>query len=88
MAGVLPGVEYARRRRLYQNGGNSSDNGSGVRRPTSCLYTSNHENGSLHSSITTTLLQRSIQNQGYDDQNLGGVAREARERLVGLNAIV
>ncbi|KAA8535277.1 hypothetical protein F0562_030280 [Nyssa sinensis] len=81
MAGMLPGVECARRRRLHQSGGwlhspNTSAHGS-TRRSSFCLYTSNHES---HLSSSSSL-QRSTPNQGYEDEKLGGVAREAKERL-------
>ncbi|XWS27128.1 hypothetical protein CRYUN_Cryun26dG0089500 [Craigia yunnanensis] len=81
MAGMLPGVECARRRRFHQSGG-SSDSPSVAsigltRRSSFCLYTSNHE--THHSSVSSQ--QRSISIQAYQDEKLGGVAREAKERL-------
>ncbi|KAK9269154.1 hypothetical protein L1049_000923 [Liquidambar formosana] len=85
MAGMLPGVECARRRRFHQGGGGYSDSsivaGHGLtRRSSFCLYiTSNHES---HLSSTSSLQQRSTANQAYQlDEKLGGVAREAKERL-------
>ncbi|KAK6248280.1 hypothetical protein QUC31_019845 [Theobroma cacao] len=81
MAGMLPGVECARRRRFHQSGG-ASDSPSTVpigwtRRSSFCLYTSNHE--THHSSVSSQ--QRSILNQANQDEKLGEVAREAKERL-------
>ncbi|XP_022751658.1 probable E3 ubiquitin-protein ligase RHY1A isoform X1 [Durio zibethinus] len=82
MAGMLPGVECARRRRIYQSGG-SSDSPSlaatGLtRRSTFCLYTSNHE---THNSSVSSQKQRSILIQAHQDERLGGAAGEAKERL-------
>ncbi|XVF34493.1 hypothetical protein REPUB_Repub18cG0063400 [Reevesia pubescens] len=81
MAGMLAGVECARRRRFHQSGG-SSDSPSlaavGLsRRSSLCLYTSNHE--THHTSVSSQ--QRGIFLQSYQDEKLGGVAREAKERL-------
>lgn len=79
MAGMLPGVEFARRRRLYGYSDSSSVAGHSnwTRRSSFCLYTSNHESHLSSSSAT----QRSILNQAYQDDKLGEVAREAKERL-------
>ncbi|CAN1318559.1 Probable E3 ubiquitin-protein ligase RHY1A [Linum perenne] len=68
MAGMLPGVECARRRRFHKSGG--------IRRPSFCLYTSNHEGS--NTSVTSL---RSIQSDIHEDEKLGGVVREAKERL-------
>ncbi|KAJ4709677.1 RING/U-box superfamily protein [Melia azedarach] len=80
MAGMLPGVECARRRRFHQSGGYSDSQTisahSGTRRSSFCLYTSNHE--SHHTSISSL---RSIIYQASQDEKLGGIAREAKERL-------
>ncbi|XWS17042.1 hypothetical protein CRYUN_Cryun33cG0033800 [Craigia yunnanensis] len=81
MAGMLAGVECARRRRFHQSGW-SSDSPSvaaagSTRRSSFCLYTSNHE--THHISVSSQ--QRSILIQAYQDEKLGGVAREAKERL-------
>ncbi|KAK1549714.1 hypothetical protein Q3G72_006634 [Acer saccharum] len=80
MAGMLPGVECARRRRFHKSGDSPSMANSHVstRRSSFCLYTSNHE--SHHTSISNSL-QRSIINHTYQDEKLGGLAREAKERL-------
>ncbi|KAK8604796.1 hypothetical protein V6N13_082268 [Hibiscus sabdariffa] len=83
MAGMLPGVECARRRRFHQSGGLPDSPGAAVigltRRSSFCLYTSNHE--THHSSVSSQ--QRSVSTQTHQDDKLGGVAREARERLDG-----
>ncbi|PON35938.1 43kDa postsynaptic protein [Parasponia andersonii] len=84
MAGMLPGVECARRRRFHQSGGSSDSLGAPpfgrTRRSSFCLYTSNHETNHTSASL---MKQRSISSsQMYqDDQKLGLVAREAKERL-------
>lgn len=83
MAGMLPGVECARRRRFHQSGpdspGGSSGHGSSTRRSSFCLYTSNNE--SYFSNMSS--VQRSPQSQAYCDDKLGVAAREAKERLDG-----
>ncbi|XP_024024490.1 probable E3 ubiquitin-protein ligase RHY1A isoform X2 [Morus notabilis] len=87
MAGMLPGVECARRRRCHQSGG-SSDSLSApaygwTRRPSFCLYTSNNEK-THHITSTFLMKQGSMSTQVYqddDDQKLGVKAREAKERL-------
>nr|DAD27319.1 TPA_asm: hypothetical protein HUJ06_028787 [Nelumbo nucifera] len=47
MAGMLPGVECARRRRFHQGGSWAESQGiagnTRTRRPSFCLYTSSHE---------------------------------------------
>ncbi|KDP30180.1 hypothetical protein JCGZ_16962 [Jatropha curcas] len=78
MAGMLPGVECARRRRFHQSCDTPCSAVSGsTRRSSFCLYTSNHE--SSHTSISSSL--RSIINKAYEDEMLGVVARQAKERL-------
>ncbi|XP_061963901.1 uncharacterized protein LOC133688434 isoform X3 [Populus nigra] len=85
MAGVLPGVECARRRRFHRSGDSLGAPAHGwTRRPSFCLYTSSHENH--HGSISSLnwiekQKQRSILNQADEDEKLGGVAKEAKERL-------
>ncbi|KAF8036745.1 hypothetical protein BT93_C2454 [Corymbia citriodora subsp. variegata] len=80
MAGMLPGVEFARRRRLHQGGGAWSDStptaayGS-VRRGS--LPSRNHE--PLHHCSSS--YSRGMMNRCCEDEKLGGVAREAKERL-------
>ncbi|KAL7190978.1 hypothetical protein ACSBR2_023114 [Camellia fascicularis] len=82
MAGMLPGVECARRRRFHQSGGwadspNTSTGHGWTRRPSFCLYTSKHESPLSSSSS----LKRNTENQAHQDEKLGEVAREAKERL-------
>ncbi|XP_075670213.1 uncharacterized protein LOC142639975 [Castanea sativa] len=78
MAGMLPGVECARKRRFHQSvaGGPESANlaaNGGTRRSYLSLYPTNNE-----THHTTFSLK---QHQAYQDVELGGVAKEARERL-------
>ncbi|TKY54752.1 hypothetical protein E2542_SST19164 [Spatholobus suberectus] len=72
MSGMLPGVECARRRRLHNSG---STRDSTTR--SFCLYMRNLQSPFSSSS----LLERSMLNQAYPDENLGGAAREAKRRL-------
>ncbi|XP_042479477.1 probable E3 ubiquitin-protein ligase RHY1A [Macadamia integrifolia] len=85
MAGMLPGVECARRRRIHQGGGwieSQSKVGNGrTRRSAFCLYASNGHESHLSSSSSSSSLQRNTTNQSFQDEKLGGVAREAKERL-------
>ncbi|KAG4991056.1 hypothetical protein AAZX31_09G089500 [Glycine max] len=81
MAGMLPGVECARRRRFRRcSDSNSTSLGShaSTRRSSFCLYASNHDQCRLFSSSS---LQRSMLYQAHPDENMGGVAREAKQRL-------
>ncbi|XP_038998921.1 uncharacterized protein LOC120124289 [Hibiscus syriacus] len=79
MAGMLPGVECARRRRTRPNG-SSSDSpivaaiGS-TRKSCFCLYATKHES---HFCLQK---QRSILVEACEDEKLGGTAREAKRRL-------
>jgi hypothetical protein len=54
MAGMLPGVECARRRRRLRQGGSSSsgvaDAPCGTRRPSFCLYAGGHDHAHLGSA--------------------------------------
>ncbi|KEH38087.1 putative transcription factor C2H2 family [Medicago truncatula] len=81
MAGMLPGVESARRRRVHKCGGFSdspsfsSHNTS--RRSSFCLYASNHESRISSSSS----MQRNILYQSHQDENMVGAARAAKQRL-------
>ncbi|KAJ0749637.1 putative transcription factor C2H2 family [Helianthus annuus] len=79
MAGMLPGVESARRRRIRGSGGwsdQSSVVGSGLGSARIRVFHDTH--------ITPiSLLQRSIVNRSDEDDKLGGAAREAKERLDG-----
>ncbi|XP_022946687.1 probable E3 ubiquitin-protein ligase RHY1A [Cucurbita moschata] len=84
MAGMLPGVECARRRRFHQSI-TSSDTPStaaklgSTRRPSFCLYTSNRD---FHiTSSSSCSQQRSSSHQAYQNEKLGEIAREAKERL-------
>ncbi|KAI3771782.1 hypothetical protein L6452_02950 [Arctium lappa] len=74
MAGMLPGVETARRRRLRGWCDSSSVIGSGFGSMRSRL---SHDTHITH----TSFLQRNQSDD--DDDKLGGAAREARERLNG-----
>ncbi|XP_031388581.1 probable E3 ubiquitin-protein ligase RHY1A isoform X2 [Punica granatum] len=77
MAGMLPGVELARRRRLPRGGSwvepPATSAYSSTRRASLCLYARNHDGRSSSSSSSS----------GHEDgdEKLGGVAREAKERL-------
>ncbi|KAK4604617.1 hypothetical protein RGQ29_012900 [Quercus rubra] len=78
MAGMLPGVECARRRRFHQSvaGGPESANlaaNGGTRRSCLSLYPTNNE--THHTTFSL------MKHQAYKDVELGGVAKEARERL-------
>ncbi|GMY35719.1 probable E3 ubiquitin-protein ligase RHY1A [Fagus crenata] len=85
MAGMLPGVECARRRRFHPSGGLSDSPSTpahgGTRRSCLSLYPTSNE--THHTSISL------LQKQAYPDVELRGVAREAKERLdqrLGLKA--
>ncbi|XP_019415964.1 PREDICTED: probable E3 ubiquitin-protein ligase RHY1A isoform X2 [Lupinus angustifolius] len=81
MAGMLPGVESARRRRFHHSGGcldsPSLSPHNSTRRSSFCLYAKNNE--SLLPSFSS--LQRSMFNQTHPDENIVGAAREAKQRL-------
>ncbi|KAL0552704.1 hypothetical protein IC582_011825 [Cucumis melo] len=83
MAGMLPGVECARRRRFHHSI-NSSDSPStaaksgSTRRPSFCLYTSNRD---FHLISSSSSQQRSLTNKAHQNEKLGEIAREAKERL-------
>ncbi|OIV97262.1 hypothetical protein TanjilG_10796 [Lupinus angustifolius] len=81
MAGMLPGVESARRRRFHHSGGcldsPSLSPHNSTRRSSFCLYAKNNE--SLLPSFSS--LQRSMFNQTPPDENIVGAAREAKQRL-------
>ncbi|KAD3067956.1 hypothetical protein E3N88_35836 [Mikania micrantha] len=79
MAGMLPGVESARRRRLRGS--------SGWCDPSSVI-SSGFGSARIRLSHDTHLapisfMQRSMENQSDEDKKLGGAAREAKERLDG-----
>ncbi|KAE9587618.1 hypothetical protein Lal_00021872 [Lupinus albus] len=81
MAGMIPGVESARRRRFHHSGGcfdsPSMSTNNSTRRSSFSLYATNHE--SFISSSSS--LQRNMFYQTYPDENMVGAAREAKERL-------
>ncbi|KAL3532239.1 hypothetical protein ACH5RR_005760 [Cinchona calisaya] len=87
MAGMLPGVEVARRRRFHQSGGGLFDCPSSAsfsahtstRRSSFCLYASNYE------SHFTTISSMPISpiTRLHCDQKLNDEAREAKQRLDG-----
>ncbi|KAL6012054.1 hypothetical protein ACLOJK_002529 [Asimina triloba] len=88
MAGMLPGVECARRRRIHQ--GSSNDPQSGTRRSSFCLYTTSHEshlNSNPNSMLMymfakiNQLIRSSATQSSSQNEKLGDVAREAKERL-------
>uniref|UniRef100_A0A2P2QMJ8 E3 ubiquitin-protein ligase EL5-like isoform X2 n=1 Tax=Rhizophora mucronata TaxID=61149 RepID=A0A2P2QMJ8_RHIMU len=80
MAGMLPGVEFARRRRLHQGRDSLSAATHGwTRRSPFCLYTSNSEN--QHASISCPLQRRGLKGGRDEDEELGIRATEAKERL-------
>ncbi|KAL1364236.1 hypothetical protein HN51_012398 [Arachis hypogaea] len=85
MAGILPGVECARRRRLHQSKGfldlpsSTASSHNSTRRTSFGLYAANHE--PLHSSSSPSLLHRSVIYQAQPDLSMVGEAREARQRL-------
>ncbi|AES91708.1 hypothetical protein MtrunA17_Chr4g0065191 [Medicago truncatula] len=68
---MLPGVECARRRRLYKSKVESDST-----KRSFCLYTRNLK--STTSSPTSFLRQNQY---SYPDEKLGGSAREAKRRL-------
>ncbi|XP_023005584.1 uncharacterized protein LOC111498516 isoform X2 [Cucurbita maxima] len=82
MAGMLPGVECARRRRLHQTKACSDSppiaaTRTLTRKSILCLYTSNHE--TLLASNPS--LQGSLLVEAQENDNLDGIAREAKRRL-------
>ncbi|KAI3422833.1 RING-type domain-containing protein [Psidium guajava] len=79
---MLPGVECARRRRrLYQSRGQPNSlvvaaATATPRRSSFCLYPTHH------AATSSSFQSRNIINQAYgDEEELGGVAREAKQRL-------
>ncbi|CDY67363.1 BnaA03g57620D, partial [Brassica napus] len=69
MAGMLPGVECARRRRFHGATGQVW-----TRRPSFSLYTTNHDQAYVSFS------ERNVRNKSYSDDNdekLVGAAKEA-----------
>ncbi|CAN0860960.1 hypothetical protein LINGRAHAP2_LOCUS8081 [Linum grandiflorum] len=78
MAGMLAGVECARRRRFHRSG---IDNFSGkIRRPSFCLYPSNHEGSPSFATVASQV--NHLKSEAYDeDEKLEDSAGEAKERL-------
>ncbi|KAK1417219.1 hypothetical protein QVD17_26344 [Tagetes erecta] len=77
MAGTLPGVETARRRRFHGSNGwsDSSFNSNSA-------FGSTRNRGFYNTHFNSTLFsQRSVINHYDQDEKLGGVARKAKERL-------
>ncbi|XP_075517696.1 uncharacterized protein LOC142552015 [Primulina tabacum] len=72
MAGMLPGVEAARRRRFSQTRNSNHGANSSL-----CLYERNH---GFHIS-SSYIMRSSIGSQEECDQSLDTVAREAKKRL-------
>eukprot|EP00262_Sarcandra_glabra_P002476 TRINITY_DN127_c0_g1_i3.p1 TRINITY_DN127_c0_g1~~TRINITY_DN127_c0_g1_i3.p1 ORF type:complete len:199 (+),score=19.97 TRINITY_DN127_c0_g1_i3:169-765(+) len=82
MAGMLPGVECARRRRFHQGGSTDLPNNvanNRTRRSSFCLYASNHESHLNTSSMQRA--ERSGSSQSFQAGQLGCAAREAKDRL-------
>ncbi|KAF7154639.1 hypothetical protein RHSIM_Rhsim01G0052400 [Rhododendron simsii] len=83
MAGQLPGVECARRRRFHQSGvGTDLPSAAALgmtRRSIFCLYTTNYQDSHLSSSSSSSLKRNN--NHAYQEEKLGGVAGEAKDRL-------
>ncbi|XP_020228123.1 uncharacterized protein LOC109809278 [Cajanus cajan] len=69
---MVAGVECARKRRLHNSPFTRDSNTRSF-----CLYTRNLQSPFSSSS----LLERSMLNQAYPDENLGGEALEAKRRL-------
>ncbi|KAG6430806.1 hypothetical protein SASPL_108879 [Salvia splendens] len=77
MAGMLPGVEAARRRRFHQKSEPSpAISGCSTRRSSLCLYVSSHD---FHLCNSTPSSQR--RQIMCDESRLGTEAREAKKRL-------
>ncbi|KAL6591431.1 hypothetical protein ACP70R_049934 [Stipagrostis hirtigluma subsp. patula] len=82
MAGMLPGVECARRRRIRQGGSSSSGAAEapcGTRRPAFCLYAGGHDHAHLGSSGSKE--RSSACKEMARAWTLDSNAREAKERL-------
>ncbi|MED6206129.1 hypothetical protein PIB30_023992 [Stylosanthes scabra] len=97
MAGMLPGVECARRRRLYSNTTNTNgvegcsysstkhihNDNSTTRHSFSLYYPTNFESLML-SSLPPSVSQkekRNVLKHEYLDDDMGGAAREAKQKL-------
>ncbi|KAK6131861.1 hypothetical protein DH2020_034384 [Rehmannia glutinosa] len=82
MAGMLPGVEAARRRRFHQKSNNNINYyGSEItqtRRSSFSLYASTHD---FHLCSTSSMQRNPMRQVLYDESTLGAEAREAKKRL-------
>ncbi|MED6180814.1 hypothetical protein PIB30_013898 [Stylosanthes scabra] len=96
MAGMLPGVECARRRRLYTNTTTSTNgvegcsftstkhihNDNSTRHPFSLYYPTNFESLMLSSPPSISQKEkRNVLKHEYLDEDMGGAAREAKQKL-------
>ncbi|CAL5056271.1 unnamed protein product [Urochloa decumbens] len=86
MAGMLPGVECARRRRLRQGGSSSASAAEapcGTRRPSFCLHTGGHDRAHLLGSSAASKERSSgvCKEMVARAWTLDSNAREAKERL-------
>ncbi|KAL7093390.1 hypothetical protein ACP275_11G038300 [Erythranthe tilingii] len=82
MAGMLPGVEAARRRRFHRSclDNSAGDGGSGsTRRSSFCLYVSNCNE--LIVGSPSSMERNSIRKGVFDDAKLDATASEAKKRL-------
>lgn len=81
MAGMLPGVECARRRRLRQGGaGSGAEAAGGTRRPSFCLYAAGHPAAGLGSAGSSGKHRGGVM-ETIHGWTLDSNAREAKERL-------
>lgn len=81
MAGMLPGVECARRRRMWQGGEQAA---GGARRLSFCLYAAGHGAAAHHHTLgagNSGSKQRSDAMELVHGWTLDSNAREAKERL-------
>ncbi|KAI6682364.1 hypothetical protein NL676_036245, partial [Syzygium grande] len=78
---MLLGVEFSRRKRLYHSRGQPD---SPIVTTTATTATARHFSfyTTQHAATSSSLQGRNIINQAYeDDEELGGVTREAKHRL-------
>ncbi|KAK4431812.1 hypothetical protein Salat_0943300 [Sesamum alatum] len=79
MAGMLPGVEAARRRRFHHS--NPIDGGAAsTRRSSFCLYATNYSH-QLHLSPSSSMERKAREEVGCEDEKLDATTREAKKRL-------
>ncbi|KAM0847476.1 hypothetical protein ACQ4PT_054986 [Festuca glaucescens] len=84
MAGMLPGVECARRRRMWQGGGTGAEQtAGGTRRLSFCLYAAGHGAAAHHHPVGAgnSGSKRSDAMELVHGWSLDSNAREAKERL-------